>query len=387
MCAPLTGLIAYAPVATPVLGASAASAVRSRSLRAATPSRYAATAARCADVVMRATSGCSGASTTYVPPNSVSGRVVNTEIGSPVPTTVNVALAPIDLPSHSRRLLGAGRQVDAVELLDEPIRVRGDAQHPLRHQPLLDRVAGLDVLPIVDFLVREHGAERGAEVHRHLGAIREPALEQELENPLRPLVVTGIARRQLARPVVREAELLELALEDGDVARGDDAGVNAVALGAPLGGKPEAVPAHDAEHVEAHHALRARDDVGGRVTPRVSDMQPVTGRVREHVEHVVLGPGAVGGRRERVLALPVLLPLAVERRVVVRGHQRFTSSYPLDGEIVSGSTRVYVGPPRSIQRRWVRSRLRASSPPPPGHSDPATRSAPGPCARRAWATM
>src|SRR5438309_8818989 len=49
-------------------------------------------------------------------------------------------------------------------------------------------------------------------------------------------------------------------------------------------------------------------------------MQPVTGRVREHVEHVVLGPGAVGGRRERVLALPVLLPLAVERRVVVRGH-------------------------------------------------------------------
>ena len=41
---------------------------------------------------------------------------------------------------------------------------------------------------------------------------------------------------------------------------------------------------------------------------------------------------------------------------------------------------------RSIQRRWVRSRLRASSPPPPGHSDPATRSAPDPCARRARAT-
>ena len=105
MCAPLTGLIANAPVATPVLGASAASAVRSRSLRVATPSQYAVTAARCADVVMRATSGCSGASTTYVPPNSVSGRVVNTEIASPVPTTVNVALAPIDLPIQSRCIL------------------------------------------------------------------------------------------------------------------------------------------------------------------------------------------------------------------------------------------------------------------------------------------
>src|SRR5437762_14329110 len=86
--------------------------------------------------------------------------------------------------------------------------------------------------------VREHGAERRAEVHRHLSPIREPALEQELEDPLRPLVVAGIARRQLARPVVREATPLEQDLEDGDVARGADAGVNSVTLGDVLGGKP-----------------------------------------------------------------------------------------------------------------------------------------------------
>ena len=60
----LTGLTAYAPVNTPVLGASAASVVRSRSLRLPTCSRYAAIAACCAGVAILSTSACSGASTT-----------------------------------------------------------------------------------------------------------------------------------------------------------------------------------------------------------------------------------------------------------------------------------------------------------------------------------
>src|SRR5690606_5548020 len=97
-------------------------------------------------------------------------------------------------------------------------------------------------------------------------------------DPLRPLVVLRIARRELAGPVVRQAELLELALERGDVALRDHARVLARALGAALGGKPEAVPAHHAQHVEAHHALRARDDVGRGVALRVADVEAVTRR-------------------------------------------------------------------------------------------------------------
>ena len=61
---PLTGFTAYAPVKTPVLGASAASAARSRSLRLPAAARYSSTAARCAAVVIASTSPCSGASTT-----------------------------------------------------------------------------------------------------------------------------------------------------------------------------------------------------------------------------------------------------------------------------------------------------------------------------------
>ena len=74
MRSPFTGLTACAPVNTPVF--VFASSVRSKSLLRAAASWYAFTAARCPGVVICDTSACSGDSTMYVAPNSVSGRVV-----------------------------------------------------------------------------------------------------------------------------------------------------------------------------------------------------------------------------------------------------------------------------------------------------------------------
>ena len=74
----LTGLMAKAPVKTPVF--SFARSVRSRSDFEATFFRYSSTAARCSGAVIVPTSGCSGERTIYVAPKSVSGRVVKTEI-------------------------------------------------------------------------------------------------------------------------------------------------------------------------------------------------------------------------------------------------------------------------------------------------------------------
>src|SRR5690348_10027540 len=90
---PDRGFSAYEPVKTPDF--SRDSAVRSCSERDAARFRYASTASPGvaappvhlgstpsgqATAVSDSTSGCSGASTTYVAPNSVSGRVVNTRI-------------------------------------------------------------------------------------------------------------------------------------------------------------------------------------------------------------------------------------------------------------------------------------------------------------------
>ncbi len=74
----LIGLRTYAPVKTPVF--SFAKSVRSRSFFFAARCTYACTAARCACVVSAVTASCSGASTRYVTPKSVSARVVYTRI-------------------------------------------------------------------------------------------------------------------------------------------------------------------------------------------------------------------------------------------------------------------------------------------------------------------
>ncbi len=60
-------------------------------------SLYCATLSRYLSVVTVSTSGCSGASTTYVQPYNVSARVVNTSKLSPLSKS-NVIKPPLDLP-------------------------------------------------------------------------------------------------------------------------------------------------------------------------------------------------------------------------------------------------------------------------------------------------
>ena len=78
---PLTGLIASAPSGTPVFSRSVER--RSISVRRRAWATYASTSARWPGWVSRSTSGCSGARTMNVAPNSVSGRVVKTRMTSP----------------------------------------------------------------------------------------------------------------------------------------------------------------------------------------------------------------------------------------------------------------------------------------------------------------
>ncbi len=73
--------MASAPMGTPVLSRSVLS--RSISVRRRVCAMYASTSATRSGDVSVATSGCSGARTMNVAPNSVSGRVVNTRSSSP----------------------------------------------------------------------------------------------------------------------------------------------------------------------------------------------------------------------------------------------------------------------------------------------------------------
>src|SRR5262245_19789206 len=174
-------------------------------------------------------------------------------------------------------------------------------------------------LALDDFLVGEHGAERGAPVDGHRRLVGEPAPEQLQEDPLRPAYVARIGGVDLPRPVVAEAEHLELALERRDVVRRRPRGMLPRLDRVLLGRQAERVPAHRVQHVVAAHAPGARHDVGGGVPLGMADVQTDAGRVGEHVEDVALGPAAPARGAECPVLAPVALPAGLDLEVVV-GH-------------------------------------------------------------------
>ena len=219
-------------------------------------------------------------------------------------------------------------------------------------------VAAVGAALVRHFLVRQHRAERRAPVHRHLGHVREtlfvhgvpqfrvgqpfllqllderrdrsrllrvrvePAVEELEENPLRPAVVVRVGRRQPAGPVVGEAEHLDLPLDVRDVALGRHARVDAVLDGVLLGRQAERVVAHRVQDVEALHPLVARNDVRGGIALGMADVQARAARVRKHIEDIHLGLRYVRQVRdlERLMLVPVLLPLLLDRSKRINSH-------------------------------------------------------------------
>ena len=107
----MNGLTTDEPVKAPRLArlAEPDSDIRSMSVEAAARARSAATSSACSGVVSSSTSGCSGATTAYVMPNEVSGRVVKTRRASRSPpsdpsrpSTTRSNSAPSDRPIQLR---------------------------------------------------------------------------------------------------------------------------------------------------------------------------------------------------------------------------------------------------------------------------------------------
>ena len=142
---------------------------------------------------------------------------------------------------------------------------------------------------------------------------------EELEkDPLRPLDVAGIRRVDLARPVVREPEHLELALERRDVLRGRPRGMGSRLDRVLLGRQAERVPAHRMQNVDASHAEVSGQDVCRGVALGMADVKSCARRVREHVEHVFLRPAV--GRADGLPGLvfvPEALPARFDVGVIV----------------------------------------------------------------------
>ena len=147
------------------------------------------------------------------------------------------------------------------------------------------------------------------------------------EDPLGPAGVFRIGGGDFAIPVIAETERFQLALEGLDVRLSRDPRVLARFDRILFSRQSEGIPTHRVEDIEAPAHLRAADDIGGRVTFRVADMQARSGRVGEHVEDEELRLRGIEVRiagirgAEGFFLIPDLLPLGLK---LVEG-ERFTA--------------------------------------------------------------
>ncbi len=205
---------------------------------------------------------------------------------------------------------------ELVHVVQQGVRVLGDAEVPLVQGPLGDLGAATLAAAVHDLLVGEHRLVLGAPVDRGVLPVRQALAVQLLEQPLGPPVVLGVRGVQLTGPVHGDAVPLEGALLRLDVRVGPLGRVGVALDGGVLGRQAEGVPADGVQHVEAALHPVARDDVAHRERLGVPHVQ-VARRVREHVDHGA-GLGAVLARGERPGLLPVPGPagLHVTERVL-----------------------------------------------------------------------
>ena len=199
-------------------------------------------------------------------------------------------------------------QSTSVELVEQVVGVRGDAEEPLLELALLDLGAAAFAVAVLHLLVREHGLVVRAPVDGRLLAVGEPAPRGTAGTATASSGSIGLVRRELARPVDRPAHALHLVADPFDVALDDLARMLALLERRVLGGQPERVVAHRTQHLVARAAVEMREDVTERVDEHVPDVQRAR-RIREHLEHVVLAlVPRRAGLRVRNLERAVLVP-------------------------------------------------------------------------------
>ena len=204
--------------------------------------------------------------------------------------------------------LNAFNIIHIFQIVDQTLCVLGDGEHPLALGLVNDLAAAALTNAVDNLLVRQNALAGGTPVYAHFLLVGQALLEQLQENPLGPLVVARVSGVDLTRPVERQTEALELALEAGDVLLGDLCRMHMVLDGKVLSRQTECVPAHRIQHVVTLHALFARNDIQRGVGARMAYMQTLTGRVRELNECIELLLVRVILGMEALLLVPDVLP-------------------------------------------------------------------------------
>lgn len=142
------------------------------------------------------------------------------------------------------------------------------------------------------------------------------------EDPLGPTHVARIDGGEGTTVVEAQAHAVQLATHVGDVLLSSDARMLAGLDRILLGRQAEGVIAHGVQHVLALHTMVAADHIGGKVAQRVTHMQTLARRIREHVHREIrrasFGVASLAilqiavdvGSPESAFVIPNLLPFS-----------------------------------------------------------------------------
>ena len=222
------------------------------------------------------------------------------------------AADPVGL--HLLDALGpAGELLQVVEQL---LGVLGDLEVPLLKVALLGLGAAAPALALGDLLVGQNGLAGGAPVDRVLLAVDQALFPQLLKDPLTPAVVVGAAGLDHAIQIVGEAHALHRGERLVHILIRPGGSLRVVLDGGVLGRQAKGVKADGVQHVVAAHAGLTGHGIADGIVASVAHVQ-VARRIREHLEHILLGLAVVGVDGKEVRVLPGLHPLGLNGLRVV----------------------------------------------------------------------
>ncbi len=148
----------------------------------------------------------------------------------------------------------------------------GDLQKPLVQLALFHQRARAPTAPVDHLFVGQHGVIHRVPVDRRFLAVNKVCCIKIEEQRLFVAVIFGLTRGNLAAPIEREAQPLQLRFHVGDVFARPAAGVDALFHCRIFGGHPESIPAHRVQHFMAAHPLIAGQHIAHRVIAHVPDV-------------------------------------------------------------------------------------------------------------------
>ena len=164
--------------------------------------------------------------------------------------------------------------------------------------------------PVDHLLVGEHRLVDGIPIDLRFLARDQASGKKIEEQLLLVLIISGIAGRDLARPVERKAHRLQLRPHGGDIGVGPFRRTGVVLHGGVLRRQSERVPAHRVEDIEAPRAPIARHHVAHGVVAHMAHMDAPR-RIGEHLEHIVFRARIVVFRLEDLRVRPGFPPFGL----------------------------------------------------------------------------